>query len=170
MAFENIDGLGSSIIYNDKNISIFTLERYKNTISNRSKLTRFYGNTYILNKKNIGIYEPISLDMILSFDNGMDVVNKFTKLEKVNYDKLKNEYTIVFSIQEIGKYETNIIAYNKNPITYIYVIEPRGIKNERQHPFILKDFYEKRKNNSRILSRDSAYGLNWYYLEESKSR
>ena len=53
-------------------------------------------------------------------------------------------------------------------MTQTYVIRPKNNKDKEANPFVLKEYYEKRKNDSKILSRDSAYGLNWYYLEESK--
>lgn len=168
-SFIDLSGLGSSIIYDDKNILIFTFEMYSNPVAKKSNIVNFLGNTYILNKENMGVYEPISLDIDLILKDGIGIVNKFTKLEKVSYNKVKDEYTIVFSIQNLSNLGVNKILYNKNPITYTYVLSARKTKDNNIHPFILKKFYEKRKNDSKILSKDNAYGLNWYYLEEDKS-
>ncbi|TEU26861.1 hypothetical protein [Alkanindiges illinoisensis] len=154
--------IGTSIIYNDANISIFTLERYQNPVSNNNS-KEFSSKVYIINKKNIGVYEPIFLYLNTTLESISDISLKFSKLDSVKYDKAKNAYSIVFEIQNAPEdfTTTGRVVYEKSPVQHSFTLIPAQNK-----PFIIKNYIEKRKDSKKIISTDDLYGLEYYFLKK----
>lgn len=165
LILQNNQALGGSFIYNDSNISIFSLEyiNYPNP-SSSNKLLSFRSSVFILNKKNIGVYTPVFLDVNERIKDG-NLVNKFSKFNSIKYNKVTGSYTVEFEIHKYPINEKGEVGYEKKPTFFNFIIKPTFNKN--QNPFIIKNFIEKNKDSEKI-STDNYNQLNQYYLNLMK--
>lgn len=94
----DVAAVGASILFNDDNIVIFSVESYANTVSNNNS-KKFKSDVYVLNKKNSGLYAPSFLSLIKKLKNLNYASMGFSKFISAKYDN--NEKNIILCMKLI---------------------------------------------------------------------
>ncbi|RSP95285.1 hypothetical protein EA716_08270 [Acinetobacter baumannii] len=157
----DVGAIGTSIIYNDNNISIFSIESYTNPVSNNNS-KKFKSDIYVFNKKSIGIYNPSFLSINVKLRSLNDASMKFTKLSSIKYNKKDKSYQIVYDFQKLTEdfASTGKVNYEKFPIQYSFSLIP-----DKNKPFLIKDIVEKRKGEKNIVSKIENNDMYLYFLK-----
>ncbi|EPA9106802.1 hypothetical protein [Acinetobacter nosocomialis] len=157
----DVGAIGTSIIYNDNNISIFSIESYTNPVSNNDS-KKFKSDIYVFNKKSLGIYNPSFLSINVKLKSLNDVSMKFTKLSSIKYNKNDKSYQIVYDFQEVTEdfTSTGKINYERFPIQYIFFLT-----SDKNKPFLIKNIIEKRKDEKNIVSKIENNDMYSYFLK-----
>lgn len=157
----DVGAIGTSIIYNDNNISIFTIESYTNPVSNNNS-KKFKSDIYVFNKKSLGIYNPSFLSINVKLRSLNDASMKFTELSSIKYNKNDKSYQIVYDFQEVTENFTSTgkVNYEKFPIQYSFSLIP-----DKNKPFLIKDIVEKRKGDKNIVSKIENNDMYSYFLK-----
>jgi len=157
----DVSAIGSSILYNDENLTIFSIESYINPVSNNDS-KKFKSDIYFLNKNNLGLYNPLFLTLNSKLKKTNDIPLNFSKLTEVKYNKKSRSYQIKYELQQAQEdfNSTGKIVYEKSPIEYSFTLVL-----DQKDPFLIRSFIEKRKGNSQILSKDDRNGMYSYFLK-----
>lgn len=160
----DVSAIGASVLFNDNNISIFSIESYVNPVSNNNS-KKFKSDIYILNKKNLGLYNPIFLSLNKKLENLNEVSMEFSKLVSVKYNKNEKSYQIVYQLQNALEdfSSTGKVVYEKSPIEYSFVLI-----SDQKKPFLIKNFFGKRKGSKKNITNNDSDGMYFYYLNENK--
>lgn len=157
----DVSAIGTSMIFDDSNISIFSIESYVNPVSsNDSK--EFKSNIYIVNKKNLGLYNPAFLTIDSQVKNVYEIPRKFSKLASIKYNKNQSMYTIVYEIQQPKENfsSTGKLVYEKTPIEYSF-----ALVLDKKKPFLIKNFVERVKGSNKVTSRNDSGGQYSYFIK-----
>lgn len=157
----DVSAIGSSVLFNDSNIVIFSIESYVNPVSNNNS-KKFKSDVYILNKKNLGLYSPLFLSLNSKLKNFNEVSMEFSKLGSVKYNKNKKTYQILYELQKASEdfSSTGRVVYEKSPIEYSFILIP-----DQKEPFLINNFVEKKKGTNNIVSNDDGGGMYSYFLK-----
>lgn len=157
----DVSAIGSSILFDDNNITIFSIESYVNPVSNNDS-KKFKSDIYIFNKNNLGLYNPSFLALNSKLKKLNDIPLKFSKLTSVKYIENSKSYQITYELQQALEdfNSTGKIVYEKSPIEYSFILAPN-----QEAPFLIKKFIEKRKGSSQIISKDTQSGMYFYFLK-----
>ena len=157
----DVSAIGSSVLFNDSNIVIFSIESYVNPVSNNNS-KKFKSDVYILNKKNLGLYSPSFLSLNSKLKNFNEVSMEFSKLGSVKYNKNKKKYQILYELQKASEdfSSTGRIVYEKSPIEYSFTLIP-----DQKEPFLINNFVEQKKGTNNIISNDDRGGMYSYFLK-----
>ncbi|MDH1915784.1 MULTISPECIES: hypothetical protein [Acinetobacter] len=157
----DVGAIGTSIIYNDNNIAIFSIESYANPVSNNNS-KKFKSDIYIFNKKNLGIYNPSFLSINVKLKSLNDASMKFTKLSSIKYNKNDKSYQVVYDFQKVTEdfTSTGKVNYENFPIQYSFSLIP-----DKNKPFLIKDIIEKRKGDKKIVSKIENNDMYSYFLK-----
>ena len=157
----DVSAIGSSVLFNDSNMVIFSIESYASPVSNNNS-KKFKSDVYILNKKNLGLYSPFFLSLNSKLKNFNEVSMDFSKLGSVKYNKNKKTYQILYELQKASEdfSSTGRVVYEKSPIEYSFILIP-----DQKEPFSIKNFVEKKKGTNKIISNDDGGGMYSYFLK-----
>lgn len=157
----DVSAIGSSVLFNDGNIVIFSIESYVNPVSNNNS-KKFKSDVYVLNKKNLGLYSPSFLSLSCRLKKINDISLNFSKLVSVKYNKNDKTYQIIYEIQKASEdfSSTGRVIYEKTPIEYSFTLIP-----DKKSPFLIKNFIEKKKGTNVIISNNDGGGMYSYFLK-----
>lgn len=157
----DVSAIGSSVLFNDSNMVIFSIESYASPVSNNNS-KKFKSDVYILNKKNLGLYSPFFLSLNSKLKNFNEVSMDFSKLGSVKYNKNKKTYQILYELQKASEdfSSTGRVVYEKSPIEYSFILIP-----DQKEPFSIKNFVVKKKGTNKIISNDDGGGMYSYFLK-----
>ena len=121
----DVAAIGASILFNDNNVVVFSIESYTNPVSNNN-FKKFKSDIFVLNKSNLGLYVPSFLTLNKKIQKLNDVPMDFSKLVSIEYNKKQKSYHIVYEIQKALEdfSSTGRVVYEKNPIEYSLILIP----------------------------------------------
>ncbi|ENX18040.1 hypothetical protein F895_00107 [Acinetobacter sp. CIP 64.2] len=158
----DVAAVGASILFNDDNIVVFSVESYANPVSNNNS-KKFKSDVYVLNKKNSGLYAPSFLSLNKKLKNLNDASMEFSKFISAKYDKNEKKYNILYEINNASEdfSSTGKVVYEKAPIEYSFILIP-----DQKKPFLIKNFSEKKKGSNNVISNDDRGGMYSSFLKK----
>lgn len=140
-------GVGVSIIFNDNNIVVFSVESYVSPVSNNDS-KKFTSEIFILNKNNLGIYNPVFLNLNSKLKKVNEIPLKFSKLKSIDFNKKDYSYKIVYEVQKALEdfSATGKVVYQKKPLTYSF-----DLKLDKKEPFLVSNFIEKSEGTHKVI-------------------
>ncbi|NHB59323.1 hypothetical protein G9F32_15090 [Acinetobacter sp. 194] len=164
LVIADVDTIGSSIIYNDEKISIFSIESYSNPVSN-NRTKNFKSEIYIVNKLNFGFYNPIFLSLSTDLKNSNEIPLKFSRLKSIHYEKNNQSYKIVYEVQKALEdfSVTGKVLYQKKPLIYSF-----NLKLDKKEPFIVSNFVEKSEGTHKVIKSNGYEQMYMDFLSKTK--
>lgn len=158
----DVAAVGASMLFNDDNIIIFSVESYTNPVSNNNS-KKFKSDVYVMNKKNSGLYAPSFLSLNKKLNNFNDASMEFSRFISAKYDKNEKKYNILYEINNALEdfSSTGRVVYEKAPIEYSFILIP-----DKKKPFLIKKFSEKKKGSNNVISNDDRGGMYSSFLKK----